>query len=51
MMLVTPVILVLLGLLLGAWTLGAIVAILLGQAQRRGADAARAQARRLARMV
>jgi signal transduction histidine kinase len=51
MMLVTPVILVLLGLLLGAWTLGAIVAILLGQAQRRGAEAARAQARRLARMV
>jgi signal transduction histidine kinase len=50
-MLVTPTLLVLLGLLLGAWTLGAIVAIMLGQAQRRGAEAAKAKARRLARSL
>jgi signal transduction histidine kinase len=50
-MLVTPTLLVLLGLLLGAWTLGAIVAILLGQAQRRGSEAAKARARALARVI
>ncbi|MDE1917384.1 MAG: PAS-domain containing protein [Sphingomonadales bacterium] len=50
-MLLTPTLLALLGLLLGAWTLGAIVAILLGQAQRRGAQAAKARARRLARII
>ena len=50
-MLVTPTLLVLLGLLLGAWTLGAVVAIMLGQAQRRGSQAAKACARALARVI
>jgi hypothetical protein len=50
-MLVTPTILVLLGLFLGAWTLAAAVTIALSEARRRETKAAMASNRRLTRLV
>lgn len=50
-MILTPTLLVLLGLFLAAWTLVAAVAILLGESRRRETKAALAGMRRLARVV